>query len=153
MNSWVFQFLRFLHVAIFGFTAIGKLLDVAGFALVIKTYSFGLPEGSLIWFAVGVSLAELALAASLVMNRRPVLNAGFCILAHFGYLMLALITLWRGLDLQNCGCFGVFFARPLTWQTPVEDAVLLTFSLVFWWTALKLKDGPNYSSSSRIQKT
>jgi hypothetical protein len=31
----------------------------------------------------------------------------------------------RGLDLTNCGCFGLFFPQPLRWYTPLEDVVLV----------------------------
>ena len=37
-------------------------------------------------------------------------------------------ALGRGLGLENCGCFGVFLARPLEWYTPLEDAVLIAAS-------------------------
>lgn len=40
------------------------------------------------------------------------------------------VTLWRGLAIANCGCFGVFLARPLTAQTVVEDVVMLGMSLL-----------------------
>jgi hypothetical protein len=32
------------------------------------------------------------------------------------------------LKLSNCGCFGVFLARPLDWGTVVEDGVMAALS-------------------------
>ena len=43
------------------------------------------------------------------------------------YAIWMTIALLRGLDLPNCGCFGVFFPQPLTWQSPLEDLVLVAF--------------------------
>jgi hypothetical protein len=52
----------------------------------------------------------------------------FSIAMHSGYLVLLTSGLVRGLQLQNCGCFGVFLARPLTWISPFEDLGLIIVS-------------------------
>jgi len=36
------------------------------------------------------------------------------------------------LRLSNCGCFGVYLRRPLTWATVAEDAALVLFSLLLF---------------------
>ena len=41
----------------------------------------------------------------------------------------------RGLTLANCGCFGVFLARPLSWESPLEDLVALALCGFLWWLA------------------
>lgn len=38
------------------------------------------------------------------------------------------LALHRGLQIANCGCFGVYWARPLTAVTLVEDALLLALA-------------------------
>lgn len=37
-----------------------------------------------------------------------------------------------GIAIDNCGCFGVYFARPLTPYTLVEDLVLLGLPGALW---------------------
>lgn len=41
------------------------------------------------------------------------------------YAMGLIVTFMRGLDLPNCGCYGVFFPQPLRWYSPLEDLVLV----------------------------
>jgi hypothetical protein len=65
----------------------------------------------------GVYLAE----AALVM-----------VLVHLGYLAWLAVAYVRGLTIRDCGCFGVFLARPLTVRTFVEDGLLLAAAMVFW---------------------
>lgn len=139
MKSPQFQTLRAFHIFLFNLTAIGKLLDVPGFAAVIDTYQFGIPPTLLLPLAWSVCLFELMAAALLISNKRPVLAAIVCVAAHVFYTLLALVSLLRGLELKNCGCFGVFWPRPLTWQTPIEDLVLTMISLWFLWSATRYK--------------
>ncbi len=117
-----------LALALFA-TGLGKALDVPGFALVLADYRL-LPVGSEAFFALGLTTAELALAAALL--HRPWRQA-----AAWGAVALFLanaaalsITLWRGVDLANCGCFGVFLARPLRPWSPLEDLALAGLALL-----------------------
>lgn len=48
---------------------------------------------------------------------------------HSAYLLWLSAALVRGLEIHNCGCFGVYWARPLGVQTLVEDAVLLLMAI------------------------
>ena len=41
------------------------------------------------------------------------------------YAIGLIVMLLRGLDLPNCGCYGVFFPQPLRWYSPLEDLVLV----------------------------
>ncbi len=129
-------------------TAIGKLLDNRGFAKVIETYQFDLPKAILLPFALLISLTELYFAIQIFRNNHPKLNAWFAILSHFGYTVLAIVTLSRGIQLQNCGCFGVFWARPMTNQTVVEDATLLLISVLFLLSLPETQKGISSSTGS-----
>jgi hypothetical protein len=51
---------------------------------------------------------------------------------HALYALWSAVSVLRGLKLPNCGCFGVFLARPLGWSTAVEDLVLVGASLGLW---------------------
>jgi hypothetical protein len=45
-------------------------------------------------------------------------------------LLSVSISLLRGLEIENCGCFGVFWPRRLGIQTFVEDSVMLGLSML-----------------------
>ncbi len=109
-------------------TALGKLLDVRGFAAVLETYE-AFPEPALLLLAAVVPLLELALAFWLFSGRRLGVAAGASAAMHAVYGAWAAAAILRGLQLPNCGCFGVFLQRPLSWTTVLEDAVMVGLSL------------------------
>jgi hypothetical protein len=104
-------------------TAVGKLLDIRGFAKVLGTYQ-AFPESTLLAIAAAVVLAELALAIWLFSGWRPRPAAFWALGMHLVYAAWSAISIARGLHLSNCGCFGVFWPRPLNWSTVVEDLVV-----------------------------
>jgi uncharacterized membrane protein YphA (DoxX/SURF4 family) len=109
-------------------TAAGKLLDVPGFARVLATYDV-LPNGLPLPLAAAVPLAELALAVWLFSGRRTPGAAWTAAIMHLVYAAWSAAALLRGLELANCGCFGVFLARPLGWRTVAEDLVMTGLSV------------------------
>lgn len=112
--------------------SIGKLLDNRGFAEVLGTYRL-LPDVVLLPTALFVSLGELLLGLCLAAGVRLNTCAAVVLGINTGYLFLAIGTLLRGLPIANCGCFGVFLARPLTIWTVVEDGFLVAASLAFFF--------------------
>lgn len=128
LRSGARAFLRFAIAALLLVTAAGKLLDVAGFAAVLDSYR-AFPAWALVPTAVAVPLTELALAAWLLSGRRLGGAAGASAGMHAAYAGWAATTLARGVAVPNCGCFGVFLARPLSWGTVLEDAVMVAASL------------------------
>lgn len=112
-------------------TAVGKLLDVPGFARVLATYG-AFPDGVLLPLAAAVPLAELALAAWLFSGRRAPGAAAASAAMHLVYAAWSGAAILRGLKLENCGCFGVFLARPLGWHTVAEDLVMTGLSAALW---------------------
>jgi len=121
---WYVAPLRLGFVLLLLATALGKLLDVPGFAGVLATYR-ALPGPLLLPAALALALVELALAAWLAWGARLPLAAGATALLHALYLAWLGAAWLRGLDIPNCGCFGVFLARPLTGWTLVEGTALL----------------------------
>ena len=128
----VFLSTRIFLVVLLLSTGIGKLLDIQGFADVIATYQFFIPEILLAPLGLIVALFELFLGLAIGRGIGLKLCAMLTILTHAGYAGLAIITNLRGLELNNCGCFGVFLARPMTWFTVIEDMVLLGLSILFF---------------------
>ena len=115
--------LRFLIGAVLLVTAAGKLLDVAGFARVIGTYEV-FADPALVPLAVLIPAAEFLLAVWLFSGRRPFAAAMAALAMHLGYAAWSASAIQRGLKLSNCGCFGVFLPRPLSWSTVLEDLVM-----------------------------
>lgn len=115
--------LRLLIGTVLVVTAVGKLLDVSGFAKVIGTYEV-FSDPILVPLAVLVPVAELLLGAWLFAGRRLFAAAIAALAMHLAYAAWAASALERGLKLPNCGCFGVFLPRPLGWSTVVEDLAM-----------------------------
>ncbi len=118
---WVLQILS--GGIIFG-SALGKSLDLLGFAEVLKTYQ-AFPDLALYNMAFSVTAFEFILGAWILSGWRLSASAMTAALMNFGYAAWMTVTLFRGLQLENCGCFGVFFPRPLTWVSPLEDLVMV----------------------------
>lgn len=112
-------------------TAIGKLLDIPGFARVLGHYEI-FPGGLRLPLAVFVPLFELLLAVWLLSGRNFPAAALTALLLHGVYAALSILTLLRGIRLDNCGCFGIFFARPLGWGTVIEDGVMIVICLLLY---------------------
>lgn len=123
--------LQWLLALLLAATAIGKLLDIKGFVDILRTYE-ALHAGMLWPTALGIIGIELVLVGLLLGRVRQASTALACALLHVGYATWAAIALMRGLDIPNCGCFGVFLVRPLTWITVVEDGVVVASSLLLW---------------------
>jgi hypothetical protein len=121
------QFLRFAIGAILLVSAAGKLLDIAGFADVLKTYE-AFPDAVLLPLALAIPLAELALALWLFSGRFLAAAAVTSVVMHFVYAVWSAVSVLRGLRLSNCGCFGVFWPRKLGWSTVAEDLLLMAAS-------------------------
>lgn len=104
-------------------TGLGKAMDMPGFARVLAEFR-AFPVGSEGVLAVTVTLVELGLAAALLVPGWRRRAAAAALLLFIGNAILLTVTLLRGIALENCGCFGVFLARPLRAWTPLEDVAL-----------------------------
>ncbi len=145
------RLLRWLLGLVLGATALGKSLDLSGFAEVVGTYQV-LPEWT--WLPAGVALTviEWAVAVWLVSGRQVAQAALAAAALHTVFVVWATVALVRGLDIPNCGCFGVFYARPLTLATVFEDVVILIVCLTVYGlarrhqTRIQLATSPGPSS-------
>lgn len=108
-------------------TGLGKLLDVPGFVQVLATYQ-ALPAWLLTPAAVVLVLVELWLAVWLLTGKRLAYAALASVALHGALTGWSLVALLRGLNVPNCGCFGVVWARPLGWRTVAEDLFLVGIS-------------------------
>ena len=126
--------LRWLIGSILLATAIGKALDVPGFAEVVGTYQVFPP---VLWLPVAISMVVIeGILAVALLHGRHTKRAGLASTAlHSVFTLWAAAALLRGLEIPNCGCFGVFLGRPLTWGTVGEDAFMVGVSGLLWWLA------------------
>ncbi len=111
-------------------TGVGKALDVAGFVGVLETYRLGLGDAALEVIAPTIAVLEIALGLWILGGWRLRRALWASVALNAAYFVLLTSALVRGLDLPNCGCFGVFFARPLRWYSPLEDLALIALSLL-----------------------
>ena len=105
-------------------SALGKSLDLKGFVQVLVTYRL-FPDWSLWALAFGITGNEWALAVWILIGWQLPTGALLAMAMNGLYALGLIITLVRGLDLPNCGCYGVFFPQPLRWYSPVEDLALV----------------------------
>lgn len=127
-------------------TGTGKALDLPGFIGVMKTYELGMPEWMLWLSGTTVTLLELILGIWILSGWWLRWAAVIGVLINSVFLVLLTSALWRGLELQNCGCYGVFLARPLRWFTPLEDLFLIAVLFALYYLS------PEMSANEATQK-
>ncbi len=110
-------------------TGLGKLLDLPGFVEIVAQYDLTPSAGDHL-VAYTLPFVELATGACLLAGFQLRTAAASAVALHVLLVSAVAVTLWRGIHVANCGCFGVFLARPLGPQTLVEDLVMLGLSLL-----------------------
>lgn len=123
--------LRGLFALLLLATTVTKLMDMPGFYAVVATYQV-LPAALIPPAAWALVLTEGLMFAALVSGRHLRITGLALIVLHALYLLWISLALLRGLALENCGCFGVYFARPLRWYTPLEDLALIALAVWLW---------------------
>ena len=111
-------------------TGIAKFMNLEGFEAILHSYRI-LPQG-LYWpAALAISTSELAVGLWLFWGRHLRLAALSSLALHCTYAVLTGYILMRGIPIINCGCFGAYFARPLSWMTVGQNLLLagLSFAL------------------------
>ena len=141
-NKVALRSLQYFIASVLLLTGIGKLLDVPGFVDVLVTYQ-AIPGWGLHLVAVTMVLVELRISEWLFRDKTLIRGAMSSLMLHFIFFLWATVTLLRGVSVPNCGCFGVFFARPLTIVTLVEDMVLVLASFFLLRLALRRESFSN----------
>ena len=140
-NKIILGSLRYFIASVLLLSGLGKLLDVPGFVQVLITYH-AIPAWGLHLVAVTLVLVELRISVWFFRESTLVAGALGSLVLHSIFTLWTVVTLWRGVSVPNCGCFGVFFVRPLTGWTVVEDLVLVIAS--FYLLRLAIKRGENH---------
>lgn len=118
------QCLRWCFAALLAASALGKLADMTGFIEVVSVYRLlpGVTQSAAAWL---LALGEACFATWLVSGYRLAHATIGVVLLHGLYFAWIAPALARGLALSNCGCFGVYWPRPLTSFTLLEDGAPL----------------------------
>ena len=110
----------------------GQLLDLRGFVEILETYQLG--PAAIAWpLALTLIGGELAAAGGMLGKRHwrqtgAALAVGVALLWTF----LAVQAFGRGLQIDNCGCFGVYLAQELRWWVLVQDAAFIAIAVWVW---------------------
>lgn len=109
--------------------SIAKLSNLPGFVAVLHSYRF-LPQG-LHWpAAIIIAVSELVIGSWLCLGRHLRQAAWTAMALHCAYAGFSAFILLRGVPILNCGCFGSFLARPLSWMTVGQNLFLVAVSLL-----------------------
>jgi hypothetical protein len=125
------HFFQILLAVMLFATCLGKALDVEGFLSILGTYHL-FPSLLIPLIGIGIITAEGGIAVWLLSGRHLAISSLLAAALHVGFTALSIITLVRGIIVPNCGCFGVFLARPLTWGTVFEDGFVTLWCLALF---------------------
>ena len=131
---WLWSVPRVLVGLVLIATGSGKGFDIPGFVTVLDAYQLQ-PHWVSIVLAYTLPFIELGIGICLLIAVQRVPTAWIAVGLHMVMISVVTITLKRGIEVANCGCFGVFLARPLTKIAMIEDAVMLALSLLVLWDA------------------
>jgi uncharacterized membrane protein YphA (DoxX/SURF4 family) len=123
--------------------SIAKLSNLPGFVAVLHSYRF-LPQG-LHWpAAIIIAISELAIGSWLCWGRSLRPAALTSLTLHLFYAGFTTIMLLRDVPIINCGCFGSYLARPLSWATVGQNLSLALLSLLLVRLAAVKPAEPDY---------
>lgn len=133
---------RLLGLLLFAM-ALGQASNIGGFIDILSTHRIG---GTTVAAMVAVALltGEVAggiglLAGGATRRRR---GAVVAVAVAVAWSVLAAQAFARGLDIENCGCFGVHLGQPLRWWVLLEDAEFVALALWVWHTTRLATTGP-----------
>lgn len=124
--------LRYYLAALLLAMAAGQLLSLQEFVAIIETYRFGPPQ--LAWpLALAIIGSELAGGAGLLgPHTRRTAASTVTLAVAVAWTLLAVQAFVRGLDVQNCGCFGAYLGQELRWYVLVQDALFVAAAAWLW---------------------
>jgi hypothetical protein len=110
--------------------AVGQLASFGEFREALRAYdALGNDRAAAIAVLAAGAFAAAGLLLSASIPRRAAQIAGVAGLAvALFWSVLAVQAFARGLDIENCGCFGAYLAQPLRWWVLLEDAYMLVLA-------------------------
>jgi uncharacterized membrane protein YphA (DoxX/SURF4 family) len=126
--------LRILLGLVLTAAAVAKLLNMPGFVTILHSYGI-FPKGTHWPAAIVVTASELLLGLWLLWGRQLKKAAYSSCGLHLMYAGFTAFMLLSNKLILNCGCFGSYLVRPLSWATFVQNIILASLSLVLVWLA------------------
>lgn len=130
--------------------AIGQLSDLGGFVGILETYRLGGGITAAV-LAPALVAGELLAGIGLLRSRTGHRPATMAVAVGATWTVLAALAFARGLDLPNCGCFGVHAGQPLRWWVLVEDAQFIALAL--WVRHRALETGSAHHVAEVTERT
>jgi uncharacterized membrane protein YphA (DoxX/SURF4 family)/thiol-disulfide isomerase/thioredoxin len=124
--------LRIALSAIFAVAGITKLLDRRGTREAVK--NFGSPERLVPLLSFVLPIAELAIAAGLLLARTTRISA-FASVLMLGLFIVVISVNLAGGRTHDCHCFGQLHSRPLGWSTLVRNLIFALGAGIVLWQA------------------
>jgi hypothetical protein len=113
--------------------AVGQLASLSAFEAALESYDI---LGGVVPVAA-LALPTLELAAAIGLLAAPRATDGLVRIAALLGLLVALSwaglagqAFARGLAVENCGCFGAYFAQELRWWVLLEDVYFVALALL-----------------------
>jgi peroxiredoxin/uncharacterized membrane protein YphA (DoxX/SURF4 family) len=139
--------LRLALTAVFGIAGVTKFLDQRGTREAVK--NFGAPESLAPALAILLPIAELAIAAGLLLNSTVGLSS-IAALVVLGLFIVAIsVNLAQG-NTHDCHCFGQLYSRPLGWPTLARNVIFAGAAAFVLWQAPTDPDAGILSTLGRL---
>jgi len=118
------------------FMSVTQLISLGAFTDIVAEYDL-LPARLLVFMIIALQL--LAIPALLPLKLSPALrtiSAYSVLLLPILWSVMAVQAYARGLIIENCGCYGIYFAQKLGLGVLLQDLVFTTWGI---YSFLKIK--------------
>ena len=121
---------------------VGKLADPTGYVAALSGFhllpAFTLWPIAIAWILVELFAATLLSIGTVLRRRTPrFAGAAGALLAGLGYALLTFLAYFRGFEVANCTCFGVFLPQRLSVWILFQDLSML------YWAGSELRSAWN----------
>src|ERR1051325_10730699 len=127
LDAFLLLFLRLTLAGVFAIAGAATLADRAGSRRALT--GFGVPDRLTASLAVGLPIAELAVAAALFTRDLAWAGAVGAALLLAVFVVAIALNMARG-RATDCHCFGQLHSKPAGRPTLVRNGVLLTMALI-----------------------
>lgn len=131
---------RIILGAVYLGMAVGQLVSWREMPAILGAYQ-AVPAGAVPWLAGGLVVGELVCGVWFLARPRAQTLAPV-----WAYTVVALVwaglgaqAYLRGLELDNCGCFGMYLTQRLSWFVLLQDALLLGYAAVMIRSGLRAR--------------
>lgn len=126
-----FVVLRIVLGAVYLAMGAGQVMSWPHMPAILAAYD-ALPYKALPWLATAMVGAELLAGVWLLARPRSSAIAPVWVYTAVAvaWTLLGVQAYARGIEVANCGCFGVYLGQRLSWFTLAQDGLLLVYAAV-----------------------